>query len=62
MDSEVWILHFLSIFQRIHGKYDRLSNAIASDRARQEHWVLEFIDDTYFKAIGSSTGEDRIGA
>ena len=47
---------------RIHGKYERLSNTIASDRAKQEQWVIEFIDDTHFKATGSSTGEDGIGA
>ena len=51
----------MTLSTRIHGKYERLSNTIASDMAKQEQWVLEFIDDTHFKATGSSTGEDGIG-
>lgn len=46
----------------IHGKYKRVSSSIATDKAQEEDWTLEFIDSDHFEIRGSNTGDDGVGS
>jgi hypothetical protein len=51
-----------SLSTTIHRKYKRMGATIASDRARREDWIIQFMDSDHFKIKGSVTGEDGIGS
>lgn len=52
----------LTLRTTVQAKYERVGPAIASDGAKVENWVIEFIDQDHFKIKGSMTGEDGTGS
>ena len=44
------------------GRYKRVSASIASDKAKKEDWIIEFIGSDRFKIKGSIIGEDGIAS
>lgn len=51
-----------SLSGTIHGRYERVSSSLATDRARRENWVVEFVDADQYKIVGSLTGDDGPGS